>query len=140
MSFIAASAYAGKLADRETMLSQLNSVSLPTPYFAEKYFPLLLPYADSEKVPEDIVLMFTLANFDFNDKVLRGMPMMARVVTNMTLESLIPELIKAILPNNPEEADKAIKLLKEIKEGEKEEIRRDKHENKTSSSSCQQGS
>src|SRR4051812_49306231 len=95
-SFIAAmaalyaiSANAGVLADKETMRKQLTSVT-DDPYLAEKYFPSILAHANSEKVPLGIVMMFTLADADFESKVLRGMPLSAKAAVEMNLESLVP--------------------------------------------------
>lgn len=95
------SAQAVKLADKKTMQNQLESTT-DDQYLAEKYFPLVLDHAGSEKAPLDIAAMFVLVNYNFFEGIVKEMHPVGKSVLQMYINQLIPRFIRAILPNKDE--------------------------------------
>jgi hypothetical protein len=94
------------------MLEQLYSVDIKK-YFDDhchiSYFIIsLLEHANTNKTPMGIAMMFSSAKYEYSDKMLTYPHSRKEIVTLENIDKIVPGFIKAILPNNQNEANEAI--------------------------------
>jgi hypothetical protein len=109
--FLSANAFAGKvkLSDRDTMSSQLDSVGIDNRYLRNKLHPLLLQRAGDEMNPHGIANMFTFAIYDATE----DLQIHEQITVQMNLNDMLPQYVRAILPNNAEEASIIIEIMRQ---------------------------
>jgi hypothetical protein len=105
------------LPSKEIMQVQLEEVTREYPYMYEKYIPYLYKYENKTLTVEEIAMMFTFGNDNFlsklgyTDQSPGQQSSYNQVVasTMMFLDMLVPKMITAILPENPDLATQVIK-------------------------------
>ena len=100
-----------RLADENTMRRQLASVVDPNDdddvYFIEKLHPKLLAHAGMQKAPCGVVMMFAFTL----SETMRDLPRPVQLAMRMRLSQLLPQYVRAVLPDNPTEADEIINSM-----------------------------
>lgn len=100
------SSQAAQLGSQEEMLSQLSSVLNET-NVAERYYPVLLAHAGTEKNPQQIVDMFA----DGTEKFLATFPAAESKMVRVQIVPYEIPFIRALLRNNPAEAEEAVAIF-----------------------------
>lgn len=100
------------LPDAEEMLKRLVAVD-DQPHFQERFYPILLRYAGTEKVAGGVVMMLTMAIYDYT----QGMPPLVAFLMHRE----VPQWIDALVTDpKVAEAAKAFhaEVTKPTKQGE----------------------
>jgi hypothetical protein len=61
-----------------------------------------------------MVMLVALANLDFRNECLRSLSTAQASAVEKHVDSIIPEIIRALMPHDPREAKEAIKMFRQV--------------------------